>query len=208
MTPLQDLQRRLMAGAMICEYTDPRGHQMLCEEESRLAIARTLESLGYQLNSLGEGSVYFLCEQDTPSEAAVSQAMLNIMRGAGPIMQLFEALVRTAGDDRVFGAGAILDKPVLLARLSEQDTLSKNLKTVVRDMMRTNAKLDSNTAVLDRAFTRLEDEGYIKVEDRERERYRVTGKICYLEQVLDYIAEQAIIDESDETLVDQAEMSV
>ena len=75
--------------------------------------------------------------------------------------------MRTAGDDRVFDAGAILDKPALLTRLSEQDTLSKNLRTVVQDMMRTNAKLDSNTAVLDRAFNRLEDDGYIKVEDRE-----------------------------------------
>lgn len=208
--PLQKLQRKLLSGAMVCEYTDPRGYQLLMDADTRQQVIDAIEKPGYELKSLGENTVFFLTDLDEPNEPDVKAALEDATRIAVPIFVVFDALVRCAGDDLVFSPGYVLDKDVLLMQVNKQDALKKNLETVVRDLRRANQAALNNATLLDIALKKLLTEGYLVMDDVEKERYRVTGKVCYLQQMMDYIAERQIIDipDFDQYADDQAELDL
>ena len=210
MTPLQKLQRQLLSGEMVCEHTDPRGHRLLMEEGPRQQVIETVEAIGLQLQSLGERTVFFLSDQDDPDEAAVKSALEEATRISVPLFVIFDALVRCAGDDQVFSPGYVLDKDVLLTQINRQDALKKNLERAVRDLRRSNQSASNNAALLDIALKKLLSERYLVMDDTEKERYRVTGKVCYLQQMLDYIVEREVIDVPEDPQDDasQAELSL
>ncbi len=105
--------------------------------------------------------------------------------------------------DQFLAPGSIVEANRLMAAIDENPNLRSELQTLA-SLSKGQAGDGTLRATLERQLKRLRDDGYLVLANPEREIYEVTGKIEYLQEVVDFLmAHQSIPDEIEEDAADE-----
>jgi len=114
------------------------------------------------------------------------------------LVGFFVHVMQALRQDQFLAPGSIIEANRLMASIDENPNLRGELQTLA-GLGKGPTGDGTLRGTLDRLLKKLRDDGYLALANPEREIYEVTGKIEYLQEVVDFLmAHQSIPDEVEE----------
>lgn len=129
-----------------------------------------------------------------------AEAFREVQQQLRPMVNFLVLAMRATQDDSVLMPGSLLEAAALHAAIDASPTLRQELQALAGSL-RGLSGAATQRALLDRLLKLFADQGYLVLANAQRELYRVSGKVEYLYEVVDFLIEHAAI-RSDE---DEAE---
>lgn len=114
------------------------------------------------------------------------------------LVGFFVHVMQALRQDQFLAPGSIIEANPLMAAIDENPNLRSELQALA-GLGKGPTGDGTLRGTLERLLKKLRDEGYLVLANPEREIYEVTGKIEYLQEVVDFLmAHQSIPDEVEE----------
>jgi hypothetical protein len=159
-----------------------------------------LGKLGRRLARTRQGGAWFAAYQQIgPTERkAMRDGFAEIKHNLRFLVGFFVHLMQTMRQDQFLAPGTLIEANRLIGAIDENPNLRGELQSLA-GLSRGSTGDGTHRGMLDKLLKRLCDEDYLVLVNPEREIYRVTGKIEYLQEVVDFLmAHQSIPDELEE----------
>ncbi|MBS0599693.1 hypothetical protein [Plasticicumulans sp.] len=198
----ETVARRLLAGDFLCPYASPELHAWLLDEAARAEIDAWLARIGLRLALTRQGTAFYAAHAGIGSEERreAAEAFREVQQQLRPMVNFLVLAMRATQDDSVLMPGSLLEAAALHAAIDASPTLRQELQALAGSL-RGLSGAATQRALLDRLLKLFADQGYLVLANAQRELYRVSGKVEYLYEVVDFLIEHAAI-RSDE---DEAE---
>lgn len=194
--------KRLAEGRFVCSTRYPEEYEALNTAEGRRKAEEWLEAIGYRLARLSDDGAFFMAHGVVTTEmrSRVRSEMRTVRSKLEPIVKFLETIRRTQGRSPHVHAGDIL----WATEISEVARSSARLEHRVAGMNEISGARagESVPQRIERMLDQMVDEGYLVETHPQTKGYTVTGKVDYLYQLIDFIAENTS-HLSDEEVVDQ-----
>ncbi|NCA90727.1 MAG: hypothetical protein EOM92_18070 [Gammaproteobacteria bacterium] len=190
----------LLAGEFICNVRYQDAWRFLEDEESRNEVDAFLGKLGRRLARTRHGGAWFAAYQKIgPTERkAMREGFAEIKHNLRLLVGFFVHLMQTMRQDQFLAPGSLIEANRLMGAIDQNPNLRSELQALA-GLGRGPTGDGTHRGTLDRLLKKLRDEGYLELANPEREIYAVTGKIEYLQEVVDFLmAHQSIPDEIEE----------
>jgi hypothetical protein len=190
---------KLLEGRFICNTTDPDLFEYLKTEAARREIDGYLSRIGRRLESSPNGQAYYAAYAriGKADRREIRDLFGTIKHEIKPVLAFLNFTMQATHADKTLFPGDALDFPTLLKTVSDNPHLGEELRKF-SSLGKEFASSDSNVrSMLDRILQQMVKSGYL-VQDRENDRYQVTGKIDYFYEVMDFLAENENIEDSTE----------
>lgn len=189
----------LLRGEFICQVSYPEAYEYLSHDKHAQNAQGYLAKIGLNLQQTEQKSAFYVVYQqlDEAKRKATKDEFTLIKQQLRPLVQFMALLLRATNNEEILAAGAIIKKHELMAKIDDNHDLSLQLTDIANQF----SQLDKTTSGrLDKLLKQLEKNHYLVLSNAEREIYQLTGKIEYLQQVIDYLMEyEGIIEvESEE----------
>lgn len=190
---------KLLEGRFICNTTEPDLFEYLKNEAARLEIDGYLARIGRRLESSPNGEAYYAAYASVSKtdRREIRDLFSTIKHEIKPVLGFLNFSMQAIHADKTLFAGDALDFPTLLKTVSDNPHLGEELRkfpSLGKEYASSDFKVRS---MLDRVLQQMVKSGYL-VQDRENDRYQVTGKIDYFYEVMDFLAENENIEDSTE----------
>jgi hypothetical protein len=190
----------LLAGEFICDVRYPEAWRFLTEEVQRNDVDAFLGRLGRRLARTSQGGAWFAAYKEIGSEErrAMREVFADIKHNLRLLVGFFVHVMQALRQDQFLAPGSLIEANRLMAAIDENPSLRGELQTLAS--LGKGAMGDGTLrGTLERLLKKLRDDGYLVLANPEREIYEVTGKIEYLQEVVDFLmAHEAIPDEVEE----------
>ena len=198
----ETVARRLLAGDFLCPYASPELHAWLLDEAARAEIDAWLARIGLRLALTRQGTAFYAAHASIGSEERheAAEAFREVQQQLRPMVNFLVLAMRATQDDSVLMPGSLLEAAALHAAIDASPTLRQELQALAGSLRGLSGAATQRT-LLDRLLKLFADQGYLVLANAQRELYRVSGKVEYLYEVVDFLIEHAAI-RSDE---DEAE---
>jgi hypothetical protein len=114
------------------------------------------------------------------------------------LVGFFVHVMQAQRQDQFLAPGSLIEANPLMATIDDNPNLRGELQTLA-GLGKGPVGDGTLRGTLDRLLKKLRDDGYLTLANPEREIYQVTGKIEYLQEVVDFLmAHQSIPDEVEE----------
>ncbi len=114
------------------------------------------------------------------------------------LVGFFVHVMQALRQDQFLAPGSIIEANRLMAAIDENPNLRSELQALA-GLGKGPTGDGTLRGTLERLLKKLRDDGYLVLANPEREIYEVTGKIEYLQEVVDFLmAHQSIPDEVEE----------
>lgn len=190
----------LLSGEFICNVRYPDAWRFLEDDAQRRDAEQYLARLGRRLARTRQGGAWFAAyvEIGGDQRRAIREGFADIKHNLRLLVGFFVHVMQALRQEQFLAPGSIIESSRLLAAIDENPNLRSELQALA-----THGKGQGNDGTLrgtlDRLLKRLHDDGYLVLANPEREIYEVTGKIEYLQEVVDFLmAYQSIPDEIEE----------
>ncbi len=190
---------KLLEGRFICNTTEPDLFEYLKNEAARLEIDGYLARIGRRLESSPNGEAYYAAyvSVSKTDRREIRDLFSIIKHEIKPVLGFLNFAMQATHADKTLFAGDALDFPTLLKTVSDNPHLGEELRKFP-SLGKEFASSDSSVrSMLDRVLQQMVKSGYL-IQDRENDRYQVTGKIDYFYEVMDFLAENENIEDSTE----------
>lgn len=187
----------LLRGEFICHVSYPEAYEYLSHAKHIQEVQKYLAKIGLDLQQTEQKSAFYVVYQqlDEANRKATKDEFTLIKQQLRPLVQFMALLLRVTNNEEVLATGAFIKKHQLMAKIDDNHDLSLQLTDIANQF----SQLDKTTSGrLDRLLKLLEKHGYLKLKNAETETYYMTGKIEYLQQVIDYLMEHEGIVEVEE----------
>ncbi|WP_295452623.1 hypothetical protein [uncultured Thiodictyon sp.] len=196
----------LLAGEFICAVRYPDAWRFLEDEGQRRDAEAFLNRLGRRLARTRQGGAWFAAyiQVGADERRAIREGFAEIKHNLRLLVGFFVHVMQAQRQDQFLAPGSVIESNRLMAAIDENPNLRGELLALAG--LGKGATGDgTNRGTLDRLLKRLRDDGYLVLANPEREIYEVTGKIEYLQEVVDFLMEhQSIPDEPPEGIEDEA----
>lgn len=198
MSKLESALKQLAKGAFVCETRYSDEYEALSSPEGRRKADEWLGAIGYRLARLSDDGAFFMAHSVVTTEmrAGFRDELKNVRSKLEPIVKFLETIRQAQGRNPQIHAGDMLWESELIESIRNSPTLEARV-TDMRDISGARVGESLNDRVR-RMLTQMETDGYV-VEKMSAtlKGYRITGKIDYLYQLIDFIAAntQALTDE-------------
>lgn len=198
----ETVARRLLAGDFLCPYASPELHAWLLDDTARAELDAWLARLGLCLASTRQGTAFYAAHLRIGSEERreAAEAFREVQHQLRPMVNFLVLAMRATQDDSVLMPGSLLEAAALHAAIDASPTLRQELQALAAQV-RGLPGGGTQRALLDKLLKLFAEQGYLVLANAQRELYRVSGKVEYLYEVVDFLIEHAAI-RSDE---DEAE---
>ncbi|SOE34081.1 condensin complex protein MksE [Delftia acidovorans] len=185
---LSSALKALAAGEFICNLRYPDEFEALEDPAGRLGAEQWLQGIGYRLAQLGEDGAYFMAHAILTAElrAQLREEMRAVRSRLQPVVSIMEAIRKTQGRAPRVHAGDML----YVTEIAEAARASSMLETQIMEMREVSGLKATDKLVtrIQRMLEELEREGYVHETNPTAGGYRITGRIEYLYQLIDYIS--------------------
>lgn len=187
----------LLRGEFICHVSYPEAYEYLSHSKHAQDAQDYLAKIGLNLQQTEQKSAFYVVYQqlDETNRKATKDEFTLIKQQLRPLVQFMALLLRVTNNEEVLTTGATLKKHELMAKIDANHDLALQLTDIANQF----SQLDKTTSGrLDKLLKQLEKNHYLVLSNPEREIYQLTGKIEYLQQVIDYLMEHEGIVEVEE----------
>jgi hypothetical protein len=190
----------LLAGEFICAIRYPDAWRFLDDEGQRAEAEAFLARLGRRLARTRQGGAWFAAYTQIGSEErrAIREGFADIKHNLRLLVGFFVHVMQAQRQDQFLAPGSVIEANRLMAAIDENPNLRVELQAIAA--LGKGAGADGTLrGTLERLLKRLRDDGYLVLANPEREIYEVTGKIEYLQEVVDFLmAHESVKEELDE----------
>jgi len=191
---------KLLEGQFICNASYPDLFEDLKNEGVRREVDGYLSRIGRRLASTPNTQAYYAAHASVgPQERTEIRSLFReVKHDLKPVLGFLNLTMQATNADKTLYAGDVIDFPTVLMRISESPHLGEALRGF-SSLGKEYASSDSSQrAMLDKVLQQMTKAGYL-IQDRERDRFQVTGKIDYFYEVMDFLAEneENIQDDTD-----------
>lgn len=167
----------LLAGSVICRYTDREGYEYLSQENSMEDANRFLGRIGKRVVSPSGGGAFFLVPTDLGAvkKAEITALHKKVLSEVRPVLGFMDLCMSAMRTDSTLRPGDQINVSVIMAAIDTENKLRSDLQDLISILARAGGATDRER--LESVITRLESWGYIKSENAEREIYCATGMI-------------------------------
>ena len=187
----------LLRGEFICHVSYPEAYEHLSHSKNAQTAQDYLAKIGLDLQQTEQKSAFYVVYQqlDEANRKDSKDEFTLIKQQLRPLVQFMALLLRVTNNEDILATGAILKKHELMAKIDANHDLALQLTNIANQF----SVLDKTTSGrLDKLLKQLEKNHYLVLSNVEREIYQLTGKIEYLQQVIDYLMEHEGIVEVEE----------
>jgi hypothetical protein len=187
----------LLRGEFICHVSYPEAYEYLSHSKNGQDAQNYLAKIGLNLQQTEQKSAFYVVYQqlDEANRKASKDEFTLIKQQLRPLVQFMALLLRVTNNEEILATGATLKKHELMAKIDANHDLALQLTDIANQF----SQLDKTTSGrLDKLLKQLEKNHYLVLSNAEREIYQLTGKIEYLQQVIDYLMEHEGIVEVEE----------
>lgn len=204
MTQFSRTVTSLLEGQFICPVTDPDGFQFLSNDQpnsgktNQTKVDDYLRQLELRLTLTKDGGAFFAAHADIDIDGRKAARkrfteLKNILR---PMVSFLEMVMRMAGDDGAVSSGQKLDMNRMMARISENASLTEQLRQTAIDTGIVS-KDGSDRDRLNRIIAKFQKDGFLRLVNSESEIYMFTGRIEWLMEAIEYLMLHDKISEDD-----------
>ncbi|WP_178385385.1 hypothetical protein, partial [Pseudomonas aeruginosa] len=188
MPRLDSALKRLAEGCFVCEAKYPDEYEALLDAGGRTEAERWLGAIGYRLARLSEDGAFFMAHAVATTEMRTQlREELKSVRGKlEPVVAILESIRQAQGRDPQIHSGDMLWESELSEVIRQSSTLERRVMEM-RDIHGARVGESTNERVR-RMLVQLEAEGYVMETNPTTKGYKVTGKIDYLYQLIEFIA--------------------
>ena len=189
MSRLEFALRQLAEGQFVDAVRFTEAHEALSTPEGREAASKWLEAIGYRLCQLEQGGAFFMAygHLDQDARTKVKEEMRQLRGRLQPSVSFMETLRQAQGSAAQLQPSDLLPLGQLMEAVRADASLEQRLQDL-RDIPGAKAS-ESAPDRLSHILAWLEREGYLVEQNASHKVYQVTGKITYLYQLLQFMAE-------------------
>lgn len=187
----------LLSGEFICSIRYPDAWRFLEDEAQRRDAEQFLARLGRRLTRTRQGGAWFAAYQEINRDerSAIRECFADIKHNLRLLVGFFVHVMQALRQEQFLAPGSIIESSRLMAAIDENPNLRSELQGLA-GLGKGQCGDGTLRGTLERLLKRLRDDGYLVLANPEREIYEVTGKIEYLQEVVDFLmAHQSIPDE-------------
>lgn len=187
----------LLSGEFVCAFRYPEAWRFLEDEAQRREAEALLVRLGRRLAQTRQGGAWFAAYAQVGSEErrAIRDGFAEIKHNLRFLVGFFVHVMQALRQDQFLAPGTLIETHRLMATIDENESLRNELRTLA-GLGKGPAGDGGLRPTLERLLKRLTDDGYLVLANPEREIYAVTGKIEYVQEVVDFLmTHQSIPDE-------------
>lgn len=189
MSRLEASLKRLAEGHFICPTRFPDEYAALDSQQGREEASQWLGSIGYRLARLGEEGSYFMAHAFIGSEqrAKVREELRTVRDRLDPAVRLLETLRQAQGRMASLQPGDSFRE----SEITEAILASTMLERRLTELSSINGARAGESSVdrVKRLLSQLANEGYVVESNPQHHVFTVTGKIAYLYELMNFIAE-------------------
>lgn len=190
----------LLSGEFICGVRYPDAWRFLEDQGKRHEVDTFLGKLGRRLARTRQGGAWFAAYKEIGADErrAMRDGFADIKHNLRLLVGFFVHVMQALRQDQFLAPGSIIEANRLMAAIDENSNLRSELQALA-GLGKGPTGDGTLRGTLDRLLKKLRDDGYLLLANPEREIYEVTGKIEYLQEVVDFLmAHQSIPDELEE----------
>ena len=190
----------LLAGEFICSIRYPDAWRFLEDEGQRREVDAFLGKLGRRLARTRQGGSWFAAYKQVGAEErrAMRDGFAEIKHNLRLLVGFFVHVMQALRQDQFLAPGSLIEANRLMAAIDQNPNLRSELQALA-GLGKGPTGDGTLRGTLERLLKKLRDEGYLVLANPEREIYEVTGKIEYLQEVVDFLmTHQSIPDEVEE----------
>jgi hypothetical protein len=190
----------LLAGEFICAIRYPDAWRFLDDEGQRAEAEAFLARLGRRLARTHQGGAWFAAytQVGTEERRAIREGFADIKYKLRPLVNFLVFVMQAQRQDHFLAPGSLIEANRLMLAIDDNPNLRVEIQAIAAQGKGTWAD-PTLRGILERLLKRLQDDGYLVLANPEREIYEVTGKIEYLQEVVDFLmAHESVKEELDE----------
>ena len=197
----ESVARELLQGGFICEYSKPDEWKALKDDDFRRRLNDWLRQVDMVLLSTTTNSALYAgwLSVDTRAssvDAVFSKQILNFR----PMIQFLNLTMQALHPDKSLQPGDAIPMLQLQNALETHHSLRDELRQICT-VWRSNKETISELLLT--VLRQLQKDGYLVEANKERQIYRMTGKISWFYELADFLAEHQKIDEMIQELPDE-----
>ncbi|MDD2776717.1 MAG: hypothetical protein PHU06_12235 [Gallionella sp.] len=188
----------LLAGKFICAYTDHDAFYYLNDAHNFAEVNDYLGKIGLKLSTTRHGGAFFCTHIDINSEdkKAAKVTFKDIKHNLRPLVGFLDLLMRTMQRDDLLVAGALIEVNQMMTVIDGNPSFRNELQSLATQASISDSK---DRGRLSKLLEKFKNNGYLNLVNPEREIYCVTGKIEYIQQVIEFLMEYGAVPEVEET---------
>lgn len=191
------IARELLQNKFICPISNEPAYDWLKTADNFARMQSILEPLGVKLTTFADGDVF------TGVNVAVSEAdkkrvvkeFEEIHYNIYPIVDMLTALASADEDGDTLYMGKILKQDKLIITVNHNQEFASRLKKVAEF---TNSVNKPNDEQVEALLNKLQKDELIYLVNPAQKIYRVTGKMEYINRVIEFINENYLEKQSEE----------
>jgi hypothetical protein len=190
----------LLAGEFVCNVRYPEAWRFLEDPEQRQDADAFLARLGRRLAQTRHGGAWYAALASVAPEdrKAIREELADIKHNLRLLVGFFVHVMQALRQEQFLAPGSVIEANRLIAAIDQNPNLRRELQSLA-SLGKGHGADGTLRGGLDRLLKRMRDEGYLVLANPEREIYEVTGKIEYLQEVVDFVmAYESIPDEVEE----------
>ncbi len=202
-----DLLKRLLQGAFICEISDEAGFRYLQASDNAQEVDAFLSRLNYRLSKTQNELAYFAAYQqiDSPARSDIRKTFQQFRLELHPVVEWLEMMMAGLNQETALAPGDVLSFSSLLQAIEQNQALADRLQSFARFKDFTGSD-DSVKSRLEKLLSTLSKWGYLHLANRDTLIYQVTGKLDYFYQALQFIQEheQIPIEQKEDDVIQES----
>lgn len=192
---------RLLEGCFVCRTVYPDLFSYLEDETARRRVDEYLTQIGRRLVATAHKEAYYAAHRTigASERSDIRSLFREIKYDIRPVLNFLNLIMQVQNGDRTLGAGDVIDFPKTLLQISE----NPHLESMLRAFASLGKEFSSGDAnlrtLLEKLLMQMVKSGYL-VQNPQKDRFLVTGKIDYFYEIVDFLAEneQAIREAQDQ----------
>jgi hypothetical protein len=190
----------LLSGEFVCAVRYPDAFRFLEQQDKREESEAFLARLGRRLGKTKHGGAYYVVFDHVGPEQrkGIRDEFAEIKHNLRLLVGFFVHVMQALGHEEFLAPGSIIEANRLSAAIDDNPNLRSELRQLA-NLGKGSASDITVRGMLDRLLKKMREEGYLVLANPEREIYEVTGKIEYLQEVVDFVMSyESISDEVEE----------
>lgn len=195
----------LLEGEFVCVVRYPEAFRYLEVPEQRMDVEGFLARLGRKLVATAHGSAFYAAYTriDSTEREKIRVEFGKMKNQLRFLVGFFSHVMQALQDDSLLAPGSAVELNRLAAAIDANPSLRSELQSLA-NMTRSVTNDGTLRALLEKQVKLMVEHGYLALANAEREIFQVTGKIEYLQEVIDFVmAHESIPDEVREEEVPQ-----
>lgn len=190
----------LLSGQFVCAVSQPDAYRFLQDEANRKEVEAFLARLGRRLVATRHGGAWYVAfaRLEPEQRKGIREEYAEIKHNLRLVVGFFIHVMQALGREAFLAPGSVIETHRLIAAIDENPNLRNELQTLVN---LGKASSDGTLrSALERLLKKMRDEGYLVLANPEREIYAVTGKVEYLQEVVDFLmVHESVQEDVEET---------